>query len=135
MVLLLQLNLFFHHFKSPASTEIPDHVATRDFAKNVHEFIHDPKSGRFFESWYNKHKYVFTMNLAKWDEETRVRCLVRKLGSVENEFYSKFVLPKEFDEINYSETEIFGQKFSLYFRPALIAPNSFSSMVRAYTTL
>ncbi|KAM3174695.1 hypothetical protein ACTXT7_010046 [Hymenolepis weldensis] len=53
---------------------------------------------------FHKHKNVFTVNLAKWNEETRVCCLVRKLDPVEYERYSKFVSPKEFDELSYCKT-------------------------------
>ncbi|KAM3180888.1 hypothetical protein ACTXT7_015426 [Hymenolepis weldensis] len=49
---------------------------------------------------------MFVVNLAKGGEKTRVRCLVRKLGPVVCEFYSKFFLPKDFDELIYSETAL-----------------------------
>ncbi|KAM3174463.1 hypothetical protein ACTXT7_010499 [Hymenolepis weldensis] len=52
------------------------------------------------ERGQDKHKYVLKFNRAKWDEKIRVHRLVRKLGPVENERYSKFVLLKEFDELS-----------------------------------
>ncbi|KAM3186561.1 hypothetical protein ACTXT7_004080 [Hymenolepis weldensis] len=58
-------------------------AAAKPAIKSVPESMNDPKSGRFFGSWYNKYKYVFRVNLAKWDGIIRVRCLFRKLGPVE----------------------------------------------------
>ncbi|KAM3187066.1 hypothetical protein ACTXT7_003031 [Hymenolepis weldensis] len=38
----------------PSSYSIkPVFVEIEDVTKNVPEFIHDPKSGKFFEYWYN----------------------------------------------------------------------------------
>ncbi|KAM3175737.1 hypothetical protein ACTXT7_007942 [Hymenolepis weldensis] len=45
------------------------------------------------------------VDLAKWNKKTRFLCLVRRLGPVEYERYSKFVISKKFDELRYSETE------------------------------
>ncbi|KAM3182660.1 hypothetical protein ACTXT7_011861 [Hymenolepis weldensis] len=61
----------------PASVEIADPAAADDVTKNVPEFIHYPKSGKFLES---------------------------KLSPIEYERYPKFVLSKEFNGLNYSET-------------------------------
>ncbi|VUZ49509.1 unnamed protein product [Hymenolepis diminuta] len=52
------------------SVEIRDLSAAEDVTKNVLEFTYDPKSGKVFESWYNNHRYVFTVNLAKENEKT-----------------------------------------------------------------
>ncbi|VUZ50512.1 unnamed protein product [Hymenolepis diminuta] len=50
----------------PASAEILDPVPAEDITNNVPEFIFDRKFGRSFESWYNKYKFEFTINRAKW---------------------------------------------------------------------
>ncbi|KAM3177456.1 hypothetical protein ACTXT7_004485 [Hymenolepis weldensis] len=42
------------------------------------------------------------LHIAKLDKKSRVRCLVRKLGSVECEGYTKLALPTEFDGLRYS---------------------------------
>ncbi|KAM3176904.1 hypothetical protein ACTXT7_005600 [Hymenolepis weldensis] len=74
MLLLHLPHLFLHPISDSASAQF--------VAINIPEFVHDPKSGDFCELWYNKNKYVFMENIAKWDEETRARCLVRKLDPV-----------------------------------------------------
>ncbi|KAM3176221.1 hypothetical protein ACTXT7_006953 [Hymenolepis weldensis] len=84
-----------YSIKPTASIEIPHPAAAEDVTKNVPEFIHYPKSGKFF---------VSTANLAKQDEKTRFRCLVRKLGPIEYERCSKFTLSKEFHELCHFET-------------------------------
>ncbi|KAM3181626.1 hypothetical protein ACTXT7_014002 [Hymenolepis weldensis] len=81
--------------KQSESVEIHDPVAAEDVTKNISEFIHDPKKGKFFESWY-KNNYMFTVNLAKWNEKTIVSHLVRKLSFVEYKLYSKLFILKKF---------------------------------------
>ncbi|KAM3187036.1 hypothetical protein ACTXT7_003124 [Hymenolepis weldensis] len=76
-----------YSIKPFVSVKIPDPGAAEDVNKCVPEFIHDLKSGNLFEL---------------------------KLGPVEYEHYSKFVLPKEFDELSYCEiaqvmNEVFDQ--------------------------
>ncbi|KAM3185308.1 hypothetical protein ACTXT7_006611 [Hymenolepis weldensis] len=83
-----------YSIKPFASVEIPDHAAAEDIIKNILQFFHNSKSGKFFESWYKKNKYVFTVNFVKWDEKKRVSYLVRKLDPVECERDLKFVLLK-----------------------------------------
>ncbi|VUZ54290.1 unnamed protein product [Hymenolepis diminuta] len=56
-----------YYIKPSASVEIPNPAAAEDITRSVPKFIQDPKSGKFFESWYNEHKYVLTVNFAKWD--------------------------------------------------------------------
>ncbi|KAM3188007.1 hypothetical protein ACTXT7_001149 [Hymenolepis weldensis] len=68
-----------HAVKLLASLKVPDPAAAEDFSK---------------------HK---SANLAERSEKTRGRCLIRKLSPVEYKCYSKFVLPKDFDELGYSE--------------------------------
>lgn len=54
-----------YSLKSSASIGTFDPAAAKDVSKNVSELFHDPKSGKFFQSWYNERKYDFTVNLAK----------------------------------------------------------------------
>ncbi|KAM3183111.1 hypothetical protein ACTXT7_010999 [Hymenolepis weldensis] len=74
-----------YSIKPSASVEIPNPATAEDVCINVPEFIHDHKSGKFFEPSYNKHKYVFMVNLFKWVKKTKIWYLVRKLGPVEYE--------------------------------------------------
>ncbi|KAM3178202.1 hypothetical protein ACTXT7_003008 [Hymenolepis weldensis] len=66
-----------YSIRPSSSLEIldPAAAAAEDVTKHVLEFIHDPISGKFFESWYNEHKYVFMVNLAKQGEKTSVFAL------------------------------------------------------------
>ncbi|VUZ42506.1 unnamed protein product [Hymenolepis diminuta] len=55
----------FYSIRRSASVEFLDLTAAEDVTKHVLEFVRDIISGKFLESWYNKHKYVFKVNLAK----------------------------------------------------------------------
>lgn len=48
----------------------------------MHSKWSNPTDRDVSELWYNIKKYVFTENIVKWDEKTRARCLVKKLGLV-----------------------------------------------------
>lgn len=69
--------------KHSASVGIPDSAAAEDIAEMA-------LSSFIIPSY--KHKNVITVNPAKCDEKTRVRCLVRRMGPVKLEHYSKLVL-------------------------------------------
>ncbi|VDL19498.1 unnamed protein product [Hymenolepis diminuta] len=72
--------------KPSAPVEIPDPATVEAITKYVLEFLHEQKSGKFFEPWYSERKCVF-----KWNEKTRVLC-------------SRSVLPRKFDKLSYSVT-------------------------------
>ncbi|VUZ48261.1 unnamed protein product [Hymenolepis diminuta] len=86
-----------YSIKRPASIELPDPAA----AENSDFLNH-------------------SVSLVKLDKKIGVRYLVRKLGPVKYEHWSQFVLPKDFDKLNYCETvrvmeEDFGQNSSLFY--------------------
>ncbi|KAM3173447.1 hypothetical protein ACTXT7_012494 [Hymenolepis weldensis] len=85
--------------KPSASVELPNPVAAEDATSSFPDPIHDSKPGEFFKSRYNKHKYVFTVNLAKWDGKREFFALSKSwvLPNMK-------VLPEDFAEFTYSET-------------------------------
>ncbi|KAM3181582.1 hypothetical protein ACTXT7_014081 [Hymenolepis weldensis] len=103
-----------HSIKPSVSDEILDAAFAEDIIKNVSEFINDPKSANSLNC------DTMSTNLCSWRILSNEMREKRKLGPVEYESYSKFVLHKEFDELSYSETvqimgEVSGQNFSLFY--------------------
>lgn len=84
-----------HPIKHSVSIKIPEPAAANDVNDNVPEFIHDAKSGKYLESCYSEHKYVFAVKLVTCNEKRRVHCLVRKLNLVEYDRFLKYVLPRK----------------------------------------
>ena len=96
-----------------------DYSAADDIVRNIPDFHYDPDAGVSFESWYKRYEDVYTVSLSPYDEETRVRLLIRKLGPTEHVRYSNYILPAEprtvpFDKTVSTLKRIFGQTCSLF---------------------
>jgi hypothetical protein len=68
------------------------------------EFVYDPDNDNTFEKWFSKYEDLFKDDAKKLDEKTRLRILLRKLGSREYELYRDFICPKEPQENSFDET-------------------------------
>ncbi|CAH8589626.1 unnamed protein product [Dicrocoelium dendriticum] len=102
--------------ESPTTTARPSVDA---LAASITEFVFDGLNGLTFESWFLKYEDIFRVELADQDDAWKVRLLLRKLGAVEHERHTNFVLPKNardfsFDETVKSLTQIFGEQASLF---------------------
>lgn len=101
------------------SVSVTNQPSVDAIAASISEFVFDAVSGVTFESWFQKYEDVFRLELAKQEDSWRVRLLLRKLGAVEHERYSNFVLPKNprefsFDQTVQTLTQIFGEQASLF---------------------
>ncbi|CAH8637872.1 unnamed protein product [Schistosoma rodhaini] len=86
---------------------------------SIHEFHFDGVAGVTFESWYKKYEDVFNVDLETFDDAAKVRVLLRKLGTIEHERYTNYILPKNPRDISFEETvkilsQIFGEQSSLF---------------------
>ncbi|CAI2739080.1 unnamed protein product, partial [Dicrocoelium dendriticum] len=52
---------------------------------SVNEFIFDPDSGLIFDAWFRRYEDVFRAELSGLDDASKVRLLLRKLGTVEHD--------------------------------------------------
>ncbi|CAH8623518.1 unnamed protein product [Schistosoma rodhaini] len=85
----------------------------------IHEFNFDGAAGVTFNSWFKKYEDLFHIDLCRLDDASKVRILLRKLGTTEHERYSNFILPKNprdfsFDETIQTLSQIFGEQSSLF---------------------
>ncbi|KER19644.1 hypothetical protein T265_11641 [Opisthorchis viverrini] len=110
----------FWKFAAPGTKQQPRIQSSVDaITASISEFVFDGLSGVTFESWFQKYEDIFRVELANQDDSWKVRLLLRKLGAVEHERYSNFVLPKNprefsFDETVRTLTQIFGEQASLF---------------------
>ncbi|CAH8642706.1 unnamed protein product [Dicrocoelium dendriticum] len=86
---------------------------------SITEFMFDGLGGVTFDSWFKKYEGIFLLEFADQDDVWKVRLLLRKLGAVEHERYTNFVLPKNardftFDETVRTLTQIFSEQASLF---------------------
>ncbi|CAH8568978.1 unnamed protein product [Schistosoma guineensis] len=104
--------------KNPASSE--SQVSHTDSVINaIHDFNFDGVAGVTFESWFKKYEDLFYIDLCKLDDASKVRILLRKLGTMEHERYSNFILPKNPRDFSFDDTvktlsQIFGEQSSLF---------------------
>ncbi|CAI2725915.1 unnamed protein product [Schistosoma spindalis] len=104
--------------QNPASSE--SQVSHTDSVINdIREFNFDGAAGVTFDSWFKKYEDLFYIDLCKLDDASKVRILLRKLGTMEYERYSNFILPKNPRDFSFDETiktlsQIFGEQSSLF---------------------
>ncbi|CAH8492812.1 unnamed protein product [Dicrocoelium dendriticum] len=101
--------------ESPTTTARPSVDA---LAASITEFVFDGLNGLTFESWFLKYEVIFSMELTDQDDVWEVCLLLRKLGAVEHERYTNFVLPKNARDFSFDETvktlmQIFGEQAAL----------------------
>ena len=104
---------------NPANTSMISSSSTDAAASSINEFIFDPDSGRTFECWYRKYEDMFTTDFINLDDASKVRLLLRKLGTVEHERFINFILPKLPRDLSFADTvkimtQIFGEQHSLF---------------------
>uniref|UniRef100_A0A7I4YU52 Peptidase A2 domain-containing protein n=1 Tax=Haemonchus contortus TaxID=6289 RepID=A0A7I4YU52_HAECO len=90
-------------------------------ARRIDKFSYDPDQDDCFNLWYNRHKDIFDIDCEGMEEKTKTRLLVSALDAVSHTRFSRFILPKEPSELNWSETlealkTLFGTKKSLFRR-------------------
>lgn len=92
---------------------------TNSVIKSIHEPNFDGLVDITFESWFKKHEDSFMIDLKNLDDAAKVRILLRKLGTVEQERYSNFILPKKPWDFSFDATtnillQMFSEQSSLF---------------------
>ena len=72
-----------------------------------------------YTTWFARYEDLFTVDLKEQADNWKVRLLLRKLGSVEYDRYSNYILPKHHRDYNFAVTvkilkQIFGECTSLF---------------------
>ncbi|CAH8556634.1 unnamed protein product [Dicrocoelium dendriticum] len=103
----------------PESQDAGARISVDAVTASITEFIFDESNGVTFESWFKKYEDIFRIELEAQDDAWKVRLLLRKLGAVEHERYTNFVLPKNPRDFRFDETvtilkTIFGEQASLF---------------------
>ncbi|CAH8510613.1 unnamed protein product, partial [Dicrocoelium dendriticum] len=70
----------------------------------ITEFVFDESNGVTFDSVFKKYEDLFRVELVAQPDTYKVRLLMRKLGAVEHEGYTNFVLLKNLREFRFDET-------------------------------
>ncbi|CAH8535475.1 unnamed protein product [Dicrocoelium dendriticum] len=86
---------------------------------SVNEFIFDPDSGLIFDAWFRRYEDVFRAELSGLDDASKVRLLLRKLGTVEHDRYINYILPNNAHDFSFDDTvarltALFGDQSSLF---------------------
>ena len=76
----------------------------------ISEFLFNPDTELTFETWFQKCKYIFRVDLANVPEHTKVKLLLRQLGTVEHKRFMCFILPKKVEDISFEETVLIPSK-------------------------
>ncbi|CAH8597340.1 unnamed protein product [Dicrocoelium dendriticum] len=102
------------HAGPSANSQSVDQVVS-----GISEFLYDAKAGVTFESWYKRYEDLFTVDLACQDDAWKVRLLLRKLGTLEHQRYTNFILPRNPRDVTFDDTvrtlsQIFGEQSSLF---------------------
>ncbi|CAH8515513.1 unnamed protein product [Schistosoma bovis] len=100
-------------------TDDPFKSHVDQIVNSIHEFNFDGSAGITFETWFKKYEDLFKVDLKKLDDAAKVRILLRKLGTVEHERYSNFILPKNPRDFSFDATieilsQIFAEQSSLF---------------------
>ncbi|CAH8671047.1 unnamed protein product [Schistosoma bovis] len=92
---------------------------TDSIISTIHKFNFDGAAGVNFDSWFKKYEDLLYIDLCRVDDASKVKILLRKLGTMEHERYSNFILPKNPRDFSFDETiktlsQIFGEQSSLF---------------------
>nr|CAJ00233.1 TPA: gag-pol polyprotein [Schistosoma mansoni] len=114
------IELLVKNMSISSRTDVSNSTMTPDsIANSIAEFRFDPESGVTFEAWFKRHEDLFINECKEWDESSKLRLLLRKLGVSEHEKFCNFILPKKPSDITFKETvecltRIFGERSSIF---------------------
>lgn len=83
-----QMNLYQKGLTDDPFKSHVDHIIN-----SIHEFHFDGLAVATFESSLKKYKDVFRVDLEKFDDASKNRVLLRKLGTAGHERYTNFIFP------------------------------------------
>ncbi|XP_029647250.1 uncharacterized protein LOC115221238 [Octopus sinensis] len=73
-------------------------------ANSITEFKYEPDKGVTFEAYYRRYKQIFNKKSKDWDDDMKMRLILRKLAA-KHEHYSNYVLPRKPSDINFKDTK------------------------------
>ena len=92
------MELFTERLSTLQQTSQETKLCTPEDADSVRHFITEFHNDEDVKStspkWFTCYKDLFIVYLKKQVDDWKVRLLLRKLGSVEHDWYSKYILPK-----------------------------------------
>ncbi|VDP94232.1 unnamed protein product, partial [Echinostoma caproni] len=105
--------------QSPSLKPINASLTSDNLANAITEFTYDADAELTFECWYARFGDIFTVDCALWEHTDKVRLLMRKLGPVEHQRYTNYILPSKPTDVQFSETvkcltQIFSARASLF---------------------
>lgn len=88
---------------------------------NIKEFHYDAESNVTFGFWFTRYEDLFARDVARLDDEAKVRLLLRKIGIAEHERYISYILPQKPINCTFAQTveklkSLFGAKESVISR-------------------
>ncbi|XP_058828745.1 uncharacterized protein K02A2.6-like [Topomyia yanbarensis] len=101
-----QQQVFFQTMLSTMSqqpTSNPEQILD-SLASNIQEFRYEPDANVTFAGWYVRYEDLFAKDAVRLDDEAKVRLLLRKIGPMEHERYTSYILPKLPKDVNFAET-------------------------------
>ncbi|XP_058817783.1 uncharacterized protein K02A2.6-like [Topomyia yanbarensis] len=101
-----QQQVFFQTMLSSMSqqpTSNPEQILD-SLASNIQEFRYEPDANVTFAGWYVRYEDLFAKDAVRLDDEAKVRLLLRKIGPLEHERYTSYILPKLPKDVNFAET-------------------------------
>ncbi|XP_055634157.1 uncharacterized protein K02A2.6-like [Toxorhynchites rutilus septentrionalis] len=98
----------------PGSEKIIESLAT-----GIEDFYNDPDGGVFFDAWFARYEDIFKVDGKNLDDPTKVRLLLRKIGTKFHERYVNSILPKHPRDFGLDDTvtklkKLFGRQTSLF---------------------
>lgn len=85
----------------------------------IESFSYNPEEEKTFERYYHRYQDFYEVDCQTWTDEKKIRLLLRKLGTVEHNKFTDYILPKKTKELTFNETvellkELFSPRLSLF---------------------
>ena len=83
-------NIFFKFLVKKTTEEKTSDLFTPDaIAISISDFINNPEEGITFHWYYRRFEEIFKKDYSHWNDEKKIRLLLRKLSTSEHEKYAK----------------------------------------------
>uniref|UniRef100_A0AAG5DQM8 Reverse transcriptase domain-containing protein n=1 Tax=Anopheles atroparvus TaxID=41427 RepID=A0AAG5DQM8_ANOAO len=103
------------------SPQLSSEQVMDSLCSHLREFKYDAEAGTTFAAWFSRYEDLFEKDASRLSDDAKVRLLMRKLGALEHDRYTNFILPKNSRDFSLHETvikltDLFGTKESLLHR-------------------
>ncbi|KAF5395454.1 hypothetical protein PHET_12170 [Paragonimus heterotremus] len=107
------------HLPSTTVTSSDKSMSVDSIAAAVFDFHYEPSSGHKFDAWFKHWEETFQSEFPSKGSNWKTPLLVRKLGTVEHEWFTNFILPQQPKDLGFDQTlkqlrDIFGEQLSLF---------------------